>query len=140
MSVNPVPEGYPALMPYLVVHGVNRLIDFVEQAFGAAEIGRVVDAAGQISHAGVTIGDAVVEMGEAGAEWPAMSGGIHYYVEDTGAVYRKALEAGAISIQEPTDMPYGERSAAVKDPSGNHWYIATRTEELAPEWRLKKKP
>ena len=51
--------------------------------------------------------------------------GFHYYVPDCDATYKRALEAGAASITEPVDQPYGERSATVRDTAGNFWYIAT---------------
>jgi len=54
---------------------------------------------------------------------------LHIYVEDADAVYQKALAAGATMIDEPTDQEYGERSASVKDPAGNYWYIATHKGE-----------
>jgi len=50
---------------------------------------------------------------------------LHLYVEDADAVYRQALQAGAVSTEEPLDQPYGDREAGVKDASGNEWYIAT---------------
>ncbi len=50
-------------------------------------------------------------------------------MEDTDAVFKKALAAGATSIDEPRDQEYGERSATVKDAAGNFWYIATHKGE-----------
>ena len=50
-------------------------------------------------------------------------------MKDADAVYRKALAAGATVIDEPADQEYGERSASVKDPAGNYWYIATHKGE-----------
>jgi uncharacterized glyoxalase superfamily protein PhnB len=52
---------------------------------------------------------------------------LHVYVEDVDAVHRRAIEAGASSLSEPTDQPYGERGSGVKDAAGNYWYIATGT-------------
>ena len=40
-------------------------------------------------------------------------------VPDVDAAYRRALQAGAASTQEPADQSYGARTAAVKDVSGN---------------------
>ena len=50
-------------------------------------------------------------------------------MEDADAVCEKALAAGATLIGEPRDQEYGERSASVKDPAGNIWYIATHKGE-----------
>jgi PhnB protein len=44
-------------------------------------------------------------------------------VEDVDASYRSALEAGATSLQAPSDQSYGARSASLRDLGGNHWYI-----------------
>jgi len=46
---------------------------------------------------------------------------------------RRALESGAISMEEPQDMFYGDRRATVKDPFGNIWQIATHKEDLSLE-------
>jgi uncharacterized glyoxalase superfamily protein PhnB len=39
------------------------------------------------------------------------------------------LKAGAESLEEPQDMPYGDRRGMVKDPGGNIWQIATHNED-----------
>jgi uncharacterized glyoxalase superfamily protein PhnB len=64
-------------------------------------------------------------MAEANAEFPPTQTALHLYVEDADRTYEQALRAGATSMQEPTDQPYGDREAGVKDPFGNDWYIAT---------------
>jgi PhnB protein len=133
MATRPIPEGYHSITPYLVVEGVARLIDFMKRAFGAEERERMLRPDGSIGHAEVRIGDSVVMMGEARGEHRPMPGTLYLYVEDTDAVYRRALDAGGASVMEPTDMFYGDRNAGVKDPCGNFWYIATRKEDLSSE-------
>ena len=137
MAVKPIPDGYHTVTPYLTVQGVPKLIDFLKQAFEAQEIERMTQPDGTIGHAEVRIGDSVVMMGEARDEWKPMPSGIYLYVNDTDAVYKRALQAGATSIMEPADQFYGDRSAGVKDSSGNHWWIATHKEDVSPE-ELKK--
>jgi uncharacterized glyoxalase superfamily protein PhnB len=61
-----------------------------------------------------------------------MPGCVHLYVVDTDALYHLALQAGATSLREPTDQFYGDRMAGVQDPLGNHWWIATHTEDVPP--------
>jgi hypothetical protein len=34
---------------------------------------------------------------------------------------------------EPKDQFYGDRSCGVKDPVGNHWFIATHKEDLSKD-------
>ena len=128
-NVKHVRTGFRTVTPYLIVQGAARLIEFMVEALGAEEIRRDLMPDGRIMNAEVRIGDSIVELAEASGEWPAMPGGLHVYVTDTDAVYRRALQAGATSLYEPADMSYGERSAGVKDPSGNHWYLATYQEE-----------
>jgi PhnB protein len=131
-AVKPIPDGYHTVTPYLVVRDVPRLIEFVQQAFGATEIMRSARPDGSIMHAEVKIGDSRVMMGEASTEWAPMPGCVHLYVVDTDALYHLALQAGAKSLREPTDQFYGDRMAGVQDPVGNQWWIATRTENLSP--------
>ena len=117
--------GFHAVTPYLIVAGAAGLLDFAAAVFGAAEVGRDLLPDGTIMHAELRIGDAVVELAEAGEAWPAQPGALHVYVPDTDTTYRRALTAGATSLYAPAEMAYGERSAGVQDPAGNHWYIAT---------------
>ncbi len=127
-AVDPIPKGYRTLTPYIVAQDAAGLIDFVKQAFGAEETFRSIGGAGGI-HAEVRVGDSMLMMGGGGPglKWSGnpKQFGFHYYVPDCDATYKRALEAGATSIAEPVDQPYGERSATVRDAAGNFWYIAT---------------
>jgi PhnB protein len=120
------PAGLRSLTPYLIGRGTERLIDFLQRAFGAEEKGLHRGPDGSVMHAEVQVGDSMVEMGEAHGPWPAMPATLFLYVEDVDALYRRAVAAGAVSIAEPSDQPYG-RTAGVKDPSENTWYLATHT-------------
>jgi PhnB protein len=132
-TVNPIPAGYHTVTPYLIVEGAARLIEFMKQAFGAEEIYRSPKPDGTLGHCQVRIGDSMVELADGNEQWKTMRSALHLYVPDTDAVYRQAMAAGATSLFEPADMFYGDRSGGVVDPSGNHWYIATRKEELSEE-------
>lgn len=127
-AVDPVPRGYRTLTPYIVAQDAAVLIDFVKQAFGAEETFRSIGGAGGF-HAEVRVGDSMLMMGGGGPglEWSGKPKqfGFHYYVPDCDTTYKRALEAGATSITEPVDQPYGERSSTVRDAAGNFWYIAT---------------
>ena len=133
MPVQPIPEGYHTVTPYLTVPGVARLIDFLKQAFGAEEKERMMRPDGSVGHAEVRIGDSMVMMGEPSDKFPPMPATIYLYVPDTDAAYRRAIQAGASSMMEPTNQFYGDRNAGVKDPSGNLWWIATHVEDVPPE-------
>ena len=133
MIVNPIPSGYHSLTPYLAVRGAATLIDFLKQAFEAKEIHRLAMPDGTIMNAEIKIGDSMVMIGEVPPGQIPFLCQIYHYVADIDAVYKTALKAGATSIREPSDQFYGERNAAVKDPVGNSWWIATRKENLSPE-------
>jgi PhnB protein len=103
----------------------RELIEFVKQAFGAEGQIYGIGSEGGF-HAEYRIGDSMVMIG-GGAAWRGtpLRGELHLYVTDADAVYQQALEAGATSLYAPTDQPYGDREAGVKDVAGNYWYIAT---------------
>jgi len=115
--------GFHSVTPYLTVRKPAELIDFVTHAFGATENFRSTGSAGGM-HAEVKIGDSLVMIGGAEHIEP-MPTAIHLYVPNADEAYKRALEAGAKSLMEVEDRPYGERSGGVEDPSGNRWYIAT---------------
>jgi uncharacterized glyoxalase superfamily protein PhnB len=133
MPVKPIPDGYHTITPYLVVRGLPKLLDFLKRAFGAEETERVAGKDGTPTHAEVKIGDSRVMMGEARPEHPPMPSMLYLYVADCDAAHRRAVAAGGTSILEPTDMFYGDRNGAVKDPCGNQWWIASRKENLSRE-------
>jgi PhnB protein len=55
------------------------------------------------------------------------------YVEDVDDVFRRALEAGAVAVQEPENHFYGDRVAMFDDPYGHRWDIGTHVEDVPPE-------
>jgi PhnB protein len=133
MSTKPIPDGYHSITPSLIVEGAQKLIDFLKQAFNAKETFCMRGQGETVAHAEYLIGDSIVMLSDATPQWPARSSAFYLYVEDVDAVYRRAIEAGATSVREPANQFYGDRSAGVIDPVGNHWGIATRVEEVAPE-------
>jgi PhnB protein len=138
MAVKPWPDGYHSITPYLVVDGAARVIDFLKQVFNAQEMMRFAAPGGRIGHAELRIGDSVVMLGDAHGEHQPMQAMLHVYVDDADATYRRALAAGATSVQEPVDQFYGDRSGGVKDPCGNLWWIATHIEDVPPD-ELKRR-
>jgi PhnB protein len=120
------PRGFRAVTPGLSVEGSAPLLDFLVRAFDAREGMITRNQDGSIAHGEIVVGDSVVEMSEARPQWPAKPCSLHLYVPDTDGQYARALAAGATSLQPPEDAPYGDRAAAVRDPAGNQWFVATR--------------
>jgi PhnB protein len=132
-EIRSTPEGYSTVTPWIISRDTAQLLDFVKEAFGAEEIARVHNEDGTIGHAEFRIGDSVVMAFDAKDEWPATPSFLRLYVEDGDGVYRRALEAGATSVTEMTDLFFGDRVGRVRDPQGNLWWIQTRLEVLDPQ-------
>lgn len=133
MSKNFAPPGYNSVSPYLTVRDVNALIDFLVTVFDGEVKERITRPDGSAGHAEVRIGDSLIMMGGATPSCEVHPATLYTYVADVDATYQKALAAGATSDTPPTDMFYGDRAAAVRDPSGNQWWIATNKEQLSQE-------
>lgn len=120
------PENYTSVAVYVMANGAQQVIDFLKATFDAIELRRFDNADGLIMHAEVRIDDTVVMIAEGGSDFPAFPVWLHVYVPDVDATYRRALEAGGTSVQEPRQKGDPDRRGGVKDPSGNTWWIATQ--------------
>jgi len=128
MSTSYKPKGYSTVSPYLIVDGASGTIDFLKRVFGAVELRRFPDAAGKIMHAEVRIDDTVVMIADGGEGWPPIPSYVHIYVADVDATYKRALEAGAASVQAPVKKEDEDKRGGVKDAGGTTWWIATKVE------------
>lgn len=124
--INPVPEGRPGISPYLIVPDGERILAFLQEAFGAEVLEQHHEPDGRLTHAEVRIGDSVVMIGQSTAEWTGFKAMIHVYVPDVDAVVTRALAAGGRSVREVATQDYGDRTGGVEDPAGNQWWIASR--------------
>jgi PhnB protein len=120
----PIPDLHNVTV-YFHPAGAPKFINFLEKAFGAQVVQRHESDEGFVYHAKVRVGDSIVEIGEPHGQWQPMQSAIYMYVEDVDATYRQALSAGATSALEPTNEPYGDRSAWVNDEFGNIWYLSS---------------
>jgi len=124
------PEGASNLMPHLHPKGAPQMIEFLKEAFGAEEalVHRSPD--GVVHYARMKVGDSVIEMGEAHEQWQPMPMHFMMQVDDCDASYARAMRAaGAVSMGEPANAPYGGRSGTVQDPFGNTWYLSSKTKK-----------
>ena len=141
MAVQPIPEGYRSVIPYLAVDDAAGAIDFYQRAFGAKERSRMPMPDGKVAHAELEIGDSMVMLSDpfpqSAVQTPKELGGttvgVFCYVEDVDAVYKRAVDAGATSRMEPEDQFWGDRFAQVIDPFGHHWQLATHVEDVSPD-------
>ena len=140
--VKPIPDGYPQVIPYLIVDGAAEAIDFYTSVLGASQRGDTMKAPdGKVGHAELAIGDSVIMLADESPDWgaagPRTVGGtpvtIHVYLENVDDVFAKALAAGATEVRAVTDEFYGDRSGQFDDPWGHRWNVATHVEDVPPE-------
>src|SRR5262245_13837458 len=145
-KVNPIPEGYHSITPYMCLKEAANAIEFYKKAFGAVEVFRMDAPNGSIGHAEIRIGNSHImlsdEYPEMGAVSPQTLGGspikLMIYVEDVDSIVNQAIEAGA-KLQRPVENQfYGDRSGSVDDPFGYTWYIATHIEDVPMEELQKR--
>jgi PhnB protein len=139
-QAKPIPDGYHAITPYLIIDGAARAIDFYKAAFGATELFRIAGPDGKIGHAELRIGDSVVmladEHHEQGHHSPRKLGGspvsLLLYVEGVDKVVDRAVTQGAVLKRPVADQFYGDRTGTVEDPFGHQWHISTHVEDVPP--------
>jgi PhnB protein len=117
--------GLTAITPYIIVRPAAQFMEFLKSCFDGIERLRMPSPDGSIMHAEVAIGNGAIEVSDGNEQYPTAPAAIHLYVDDPDATYARTLQAGSTSFYAPTDdHPSGDRWGAVRDPFGNHWYIA----------------
>jgi PhnB protein len=133
MPVKPIPDGYPEVIPYLMVADAEKCIAFMQTVFGAKLAEQILQPDGRIGHSELKIGNSMIMLSQATVEHPATPVMLHFYVEDVDKVFQAALAAGATQISAPAEQFYGDRSGGVREPGGNRVWIATHVEDVTPE-------
>lgn len=146
-NVQPIPQGYHALTPHLVVKDGLKAIEFYTKVFGATEVDRMMMPDGKtLAHAELKIGDSPFMLGEESPQWNALSPQslkgspvtLHLYVKDVDAVFDQAVKAGAKSDMPVSNQFWGDRYGTVVDPFGHKWGIATHIEDVSPQEMEKR--
>jgi PhnB protein len=144
--VNPIPEGYPRVTPYLIVDGASAAIDFYRDVLGATERMRMPGPNDKVGHAELQLGDSLIMLADEAPDMdslgPKSVGGtslmLHVYVEDADAVFERAVQEGAKALRQVEDRFYGDRSGEFEDPFGHQWSVATHVEDVPPEEMEKR--
>jgi PhnB protein len=144
--VNPIPDEYPRVTPYLIVDDGAGAIDFYTSVLGATERMRMGGPDDKVGHAELDLGGSVIMLADEHPEMDALGpktvGGtpvsLHVYVEDADDVFARAIEAGAKVMRPVEDKFYGDRSGSFEDPFGHHWYVATHVEDISPDEMSKR--
>ena len=145
-AVQPIPEAYPQVTPYLCVDDASAAIEFYGQVLGTTERMRMQTPEGTVSHAELQLGSSLImladEFPELGVRSPKAFGGspvtLSVYVEDVDAVFERAQRAGAKVLRPLEDQFYGDRSGQFEDPFGHRWSVATHVEDVSPDEMAKR--
>lgn len=140
-KVNPIPQGYPRVTPYLCVDGADAAIDFYREVLGATERMRMAAPGGKVGHAELQVGDSVImlsdEYPEMQVQGPKAIGGtpvtVHVYVENVDDVFERAVQRGAKPLRAVENQFYGDRSGQFEDPFGHRWNVASHVEDVPPD-------
>ena len=141
MSVNPIPEGFHSLTPYLVAKNAKQALEFYQQAFNADVMLALFTPDGNVAHAELKIGSSnfmlTEEYPDMGFVSPETLGGagisIMFYTEDVDAMFAQAMGAGCTELRPIVDQFYGDRAGTLRDPFGHVWTIGTHKEELTEQ-------
>ncbi|MCD0446879.1 VOC family protein [Glycomyces sp. A-F 0318] len=139
-KVNPIPDGYHSITPFIVVKDAAKALDWYAEVYGAKVLSRNDMPDGTVAHAEVLIGNSIIQLGDANPAFGMaepdpenITASFTLYVEDCDAVYAKAVEAGARVREEPSVFLTGDRYASIADPFGRRWSIMTRVEDVSRE-------
>ena len=140
-AVNPIPQDYPRVTPYLCVHDAKGAMDFYQSVLGATHRMHMPAPDGKIGHAELQLGDSVIMLSDEFPDMAALSprsvGGtpvmLMVYVEDVDDVFDRAVAAGATPLQAVENQFYGARSGQFEDPFGHRWNVATHVEDVPPD-------
>ena len=129
------------LTAHIVASDAAQASAWYQRAFGAREQARVTLPGGKVLTVVLRIGDSQLhvasEFRQAGILSPASVGGtatvLQIQTGDAGALWQRALEAGAEIHHELADQFWGERHGQLTDPFGHRWNIAQHLRDLTPE-------
>ncbi|MFI6696034.1 VOC family protein [Streptomyces sp. NPDC050433] len=137
-QTNVAPEGYTTVAPWVVTDDTGAFLDFVTQAFGGEELGRVATEDGLIGHGEIRVGDTVVLAFDRHADWPTVPSLLRVFVADADEAFSQAVAAGGQVVTPLADDAFGQRGGRVTDPFGNIWWVVSRVEDVSEDLMWKR--
>ena len=145
-GVKSIPDGYPQVIPSLIVDGAAAAIAFYGDVLGTTPRLVMDMPGGKIGHAELQLGDSVImladEFPDMGFRGPKAVGGtpvtLSVYVDDVDTVFAKALQAGAKELRPVENQFYGDRSGQFEDPFGHRWSVGTHIEDVPEDEMMKR--
>jgi PhnB protein len=122
-----LPKGHQVVMPYLMVKGALKFIDFVKTVFNGeltTDMHRLRDDGVTVMHSEITIGGSTIMFTDASEQWPEQTANLFVYVDNADETYDRAIDSGAVTVMPLSNQDYG-RTCGVTDPFGNVWWITS---------------
>jgi len=138
-AASPVPKGYSTVTPVLTCEDTRKAIEWYKKALGAEEQSTSVGPDGKVMHASIRLGTSYLMLHDEmmGSKAARRLGGspveLFLYVDDCDALFKRAVDAGAVAKMLPSDQFWGDRWGAFTDPFGLVWQVATHKEDLTKE-------
>ncbi|MEU9623869.1 VOC family protein [Streptomyces sp. NPDC048155] len=141
-QTNAAPEGYTTVASWVVTDDTGAFLDFVTQAFGGEELGRVSTKDGLIGHSEIRVGDTVVLAFDRHADWPTMPSLLRVFVVDADEAFSQAVTAGGHVVTPLADNAFGQRGGRIRDPFGNIWWVVSCVEDVSEDemWKRLQDP
>jgi uncharacterized glyoxalase superfamily protein PhnB len=129
-----IPEGYGSVTPWIISKDSMGLISFLKKAFNAKSKGEPIhNPDGSVGHAEIIIGNSVLMLFDSKEDWPTTRTFLRLFFNNPEKMYQQALDAGAQSVTEITELFWGDRVGRVCDPFGNIWWIQSLPANLPYE-------
>ena len=122
-----LPKGHQVVMPYLMVNGALKFIDFVKVVFHAeltTNMHKLREDGATVIHSEITIGGSTIMFTDASEQWKEQTANLFVYVDNADDTFKRAIDHGATTLMELSNQDYG-RTCGVTDPFGNVWWITS---------------
>ena len=120
-------KGHQVVMPYLMVNGALKFIDFVKAVFHAeltTNMHKLREDGATVIHSEITIGGSTIMFTDASEQWKEQTANLFVYVDNADDTFKRAIDHGATTLMELSNQDYG-RTCGVTDPFGNVWWITS---------------
>ncbi len=118
---------HQTVMPYLMLNGALKFIEFTKNVFDAqlvTSMHKLHEDGETVRHSEITIGGSTIMFTDATKDWKPQTANLFIYVDNADETYKKALVSGATTLMELSNQDYG-RTCGVTDPFGNVWWITS---------------
>lgn len=122
-----LPKGHQVVMPYLMLNGALKFIDFVKAVFHAeltTSMHKLREDGATVIHSEITIGGSTIMFTDATEQWKEQTANLFVYVDNADDTYNRAIGNGSSTVMELSNQDYG-RTCGVTDPFGNVWWITS---------------